>query len=831
MSNADRPRSRSWRRPVAAVTALAVTVLGLVGAAVVATPAAAAERTAALVGSLQSELGCAGDWQPDCAQTELAPTDVAGRYAAEFTVPAGTYEYKVALNDTWDEAYGGNGGGDNTPLVLAGPSTIRFTYDDTTHRTALTPLGLADGYTPADDAVVATPVRDPGAGQQFYFVMTDRFADGDATNDTGGLTGDRLTTGYDPTDKGFYEGGDLAGLHSKLDYIQGLGSTAIWLTPSFKNKPVQGTGADASAGYHGYWVTDFTQIDPHLGTNAELESLIADAHARGIKVYFDIITNHTADVIDYAQQTYGYVDQATSPYKDADGNAFDPHTYAGTDTFPTMDPATSFPYTPVIKPEDAHAKVPDWLNDPTLYHNRGNSTYTGESTTYGDFSGLDDLMTENPTVVNGFVDVYDAWVDLGVDGFRIDTAKHVNFEFWQKFTTAVQDHAASVGNPDFFMFGEVYDADPAKLSPYVRKSDMNGVLDFTFQSAASNYAKGSSAAGLHALYAGDDMYTTPTTNAQALPTFLGNHDMGRIGYMVKDASNPEQRSELAHSLMYLTRGQPVVYYGDEQGFEGNGTLNGTDKDARQSMFATQVPEYANQQLLDGTTAGSVDRYDTDSALYAHIAELGRAPREQQGAHRRRADRAVCRRGRVRVLPRRCDREDRAPRRDEQRDVGGDGDHRHPDAGCHVRPAVRDDDVRHGGGRRDGLGDRPGAGCPRPEGRRDGRSARGRGSAHGDRPRSGRGPVRAGAGQRRRADRRVEPDVVRVPRPRRRLLDPAGDLRVDDAAGLRRRQRPAGRRARGVPRRERRRRGPQGRRVHVRQRRRRGRRRRAAHRSR
>ena len=155
-------------------------------------------------------------------------------------------------------------------------------------------------------------MRNPGAGQQFYFVMTDRFADGDASNDTGGLTGDRLTTGFDPTDKGFYEGGDLAGLHSKLDYIQGLGTTAIWLTPSFKNSPVQGTGADASAGYHGYWITDFTQIDPHLGTNAELKALIADAHARGIKVFFDIITNHTADVIDYARGQYTYVDQATT---------------------------------------------------------------------------------------------------------------------------------------------------------------------------------------------------------------------------------------------------------------------------------------------------------------------------------------------------------------------------------------------------------------------------------------------------------------------------------------------------------------------------------------
>ena len=581
------------------------------------------------------------------------------------------------------------GDNDNIPLVLDGPSTLRFTYDDTTHRIALTPLDLGAGYTPADDALVATPVRDPGANQQFYFVMTDRFADGDDANDTGGLTGDRLATGFDPTDKGFYEGGDLAGLHSKLDYIEGLGTTAIWLTPSFKNRAVQGTGADASAGYHGYWITDFTQIDPHLGTNAELEALIADAHARGIKVYFDIITNHTADVIDYAEGQYGYIDQATSPYTDAGGTEFDPATYAGTDTFPTMDAATSFPYTPVIEPEDENVKVPAWLNDPTLYHNRGNSTYTGESTTYGDFSGLDDLMTENPTVVNGFVDVYNDWVDLGVDGFRIDTAKHVNFEFWEKFATAVRDHATSVGNPDFFMFGEVYDADPAKLSPYLRDSDMNAVLDFTFQSAAANYAKGFSAGGLKALYAGDDMYTTPTTNAQALPTFLGNHDMGRIGYFVKDASNPEQRSELAHSLMYLTRGQPVVYYGDEQGFAGVGT--GGDKDARQSLFATQVPEYANQTLLDGTTVGSVDRYGTDTALYDHIAELAALRSAAPGPAGRRPDRAVRLRRGLRVLPRRRRREGRAPRRDEQRHRADHGHHRHPDAGRDVRAAVRDVD--------------------------------------------------------------------------------------------------------------------------------------------
>ena len=83
---------------------------------------------------------------------------------------------------------------------------------------------------------------------------------------------------------------------------------------------MQGTGADASAGYHGYWITDFTQIDPHLGTNADMKTLIAAAHAKGMKVFFDIITNHTADVIDYQGGQHTYVNKAATPYKDAAGN-------------------------------------------------------------------------------------------------------------------------------------------------------------------------------------------------------------------------------------------------------------------------------------------------------------------------------------------------------------------------------------------------------------------------------------------------------------------------------------------------------------------------------
>ncbi|WP_156760843.1 pullulanase-type alpha-1,6-glucosidase [Microbacterium karelineae] len=604
-------RSRPIRGALAALAAAAV-----VAAPALSVPqAAAADRSFVVSGSLQDELGCGSDWQPDCAATALEPTGEANLYAAEFEVPEGSYEYKIAVDGGWDEAYGLDGGDENIPLTIAGPAQLRFVFDDETHRAAVEVRGLPEGLADGDEALVADPVRQAGSDETFYFVMTDRFANGDAGNDTAGIEGDRLAHGFDPADKGFYHGGDIAGLRERLDYIEGLGSSAIWLTPSFANQPVQGAGDDASAGYHGYWVTDFTRIDPHLGTNDELRALIDDAHARGIKVYFDIITNHTADVIDYAEGEYGYIDQQTAPYTDAAGGAFDPADYAGTDTFPELDAATSFPYTPVVR--DAAAKTPDWLNDPTLYHNRGDSTWAGESVTYGDFVGLDDLMTEHPTVVNGFVDVYQDWVDLGIDGFRIDTVKHVNIEFWEQWTSEVADYAQAQGRDDFFMFGEVYDADPTKLSPYVRDTDMSSVLDFAFQSSAVGYAGGNSARVLSTLFAGDDRYTTPTTSASALPTFLGNHDMGRVGSFLQNAEHTLERDELAHELMFLTRGQPVVYYGDEQGFAGPGG----DKDARHDMFTTEVAEYADQPLVTGENAGSLDRYDQDAPLYQHIAAL------------------------------------------------------------------------------------------------------------------------------------------------------------------------------------------------------------------
>ena len=134
-----------------------------------------------------------------------------------------------------------------------------------------------------------------------YLLMPDRFDNADRANDRGGLKGGRLQTGFDPTNKGFYHGGDLKGTIRRLDYIKGLGATAVWLTPVFVNKPVQGSPGHESSGYHGYWITDFTRVDPHLGTNADFKALVDAVHARGMKFYMDIVVNHTADVIHFAE--------------------------------------------------------------------------------------------------------------------------------------------------------------------------------------------------------------------------------------------------------------------------------------------------------------------------------------------------------------------------------------------------------------------------------------------------------------------------------------------------------------------------------------------------
>ena len=472
-----------------------------------------------------------------------------------------------------------------------------------------------------------------------YFVLPDRFDNADPSNDRGGLTGDRLVTGYDPTAKGFYHGGDLKGLLRRLDYIQGLGATALWVGPIFRNKPVQGPKGDESAGYHGYWITDFTHVDPHLGTDADFAALITAAHAKGMKVYMDIIVNHTADVIKYRECVPDhyclYRGLGDYPYQrrgGVGGAAINPgfagHGDGSAANFAKLTDPT-YAYTPYLPKGEEHAKTPAWLNDVTLYHNRGDSIFSGESSTLGDFSGLDDLMTEHPRVVAGMIEIFGGWIDrFGVDGFRIDTAQHVNPEFWQAFVPAMKARAAAKGIPNFHIFGEVAtgEMDPAKLAEHTRVDGLPAVLDFAFQRAVADTVGGSAGTEeLQRLFFADPLYEGGAAGAMQLPTFLGNHDAGRFAMFVRRGFPKAKEAEvrrrviLGHAMLLTLRGVPTIYSGDEQGFIGTGG----DQDARQDMFASHVASYTDQPLLGTTRTNATDSFDETHPIYRAIAALAK----------------------------------------------------------------------------------------------------------------------------------------------------------------------------------------------------------------
>ncbi|WP_169303037.1 alpha-amylase family glycosyl hydrolase [Thalassotalea mangrovi] len=452
----------------------------------------------------------------------------------------------------------------------------------------------------------------------FYFVMPDRFENGDVNNDNGSTTKLESRGGFDQTNTGYYHGGDLQGLQNKLPYLHEMGITSIWMTPIMRNQAVQHDGS----GYHGYWVVDFTEIDPHLGTNEDLKTFIEEAHKLNIKVFFDIIANHTADVIKY-KECHG-----------EDGKQWLGETVGLCDYKTLEQVAAGDAYTPFVMPGSEDIKVPAWLNDPKYYHNQGDSTWEGESAVYGDFAGLDDIDTDNPYVVQGMIDIFkDVITEFKPDGFRIDTVKHVNIEFWQEFSPALVEHAKAQGIPQFFMFGEVYSADPEYLSQFTTTGNLQSILDFGFQSAVQATLVDQQGTDVMAkLFEADRFYQDEDSDASMLVNFTGNHDMGRFAYLLKskhpDMSESEAlaRIKLSNALMYFSRGIPVVYYGDEQGFVGDGH----DRDSRQDMMPSKVPSYNDDDLL-GTDATTADaNFDQEHILYKDLTYLASVYQQHPG---------------------------------------------------------------------------------------------------------------------------------------------------------------------------------------------------------
>jgi glycosidase len=424
-----------------------------------------------------------------------------------------------------------------------------------------------------------------------YFVMPDRYLNGDTNNDLAGGTTQDPTGGFDPTSTAFFHGGDLKGLTGNctkgdngLARIKDLGFTAVWLTPLVGQQQAKKSGA----GYHGYWGVDFLNVDPHLGTNEDLLALSACAKKLGLKLILDVVTNHTGDVIQYLDKT-AYIPEG-----------------------------------------EESAKNPAWLNQLSSYHNVGDMSRCwgdGSCTQLGDFYGLDDLATEKETVYKGLIDIYSQWIKkYGFVGFRVDTARHVDNDFFKNWSPEITMQSSEVGIDNFTIFGEVWDINPINLVGYIRDKGLQTALDFPFQRTAIQFASGYSDAEVIAnLFDNDDLYTTQNSTASNLVTFLGNHDMGRVGFLISASeANAEKdilaRTQLAHALMYLSRGIPTVYYGDEVGMTGSGT--GNDQLARQDMFSTKIDQWKTEKRIGAKPVGSNDSFSgPENPLSTYLRSL------------------------------------------------------------------------------------------------------------------------------------------------------------------------------------------------------------------
>ena len=453
---------------------------------------------------------------------------------------------------------------------------------------ALLLIPQATSYADVNSGFVKPVVRDAQSDESTYFIMTDRYSNGDPTNDLGGAAESKYVSGYSPSEIGWWHGGDFKGITNNLTRIKQMGFTSIWITPPVVQKYVQGQ----SAAYHGYWGVDFTTTDPHLGSESDLKEMIAAAHQLKMKVIIDVVINHTADVIYYENGK------------------------------------------PKVSKAEEKSKKPEWLNSISNYHNLGDNPVQGNAILDGDFFGLDDLATEKETVINGWVDLWSEWITkFEIDGMRIDTFKHVNPEFWKKFIPKIKAVAAKAGKKDFPIFGEAADADPETLSTYVAGGQVTSVLDFAFQKKVKSFVQyGYSAEEMAELFNGDDLYTTARTSAYGLATFLGNHDMGRIGYFLATAISSDnekdllERAKLANATLFLLRGGPVTYYGDEKGFTGTGG----DKNARQDMFATQVLDWQTELRIGSDPIGGASSFSIKNPLEDQIAELQRVIADNPG---------------------------------------------------------------------------------------------------------------------------------------------------------------------------------------------------------
>ena len=382
------------------------------------------------------------------------------------------------------------------------PVTVKDIYGNvyrTSTNVTVTERNKKDGDFDWDEAVI-------------YFAVTDRFFDGDASNNNAYGVGD-----YNTSDKGgsSYHGGDFAGLMQKLDYLQDLGVNTIWITPIVENITDDQHDAKtdtATYGYHGYWASDFTKLNEHLGTEKEFAALIEAAHSRGMKLMVDVVLNHAG---------YGTEKYFNSILKGADGNA--------------------------IK----------MLRD-------SSNTVSGDDK-LAPLSDLPDFVTENAEVRNQLIKWQTDWMEkYNIDYYRVDTVKHVDSTTWSAFKNSL-----TKVNPDFKMIGEYSGAGYANTAGELGTGSMDALLDFDFNDFAKDFVGGKISTVENSLL----KRNVALNNTATMGNFLNSHDEDTLQYkLVTESGFSKQDAynlmKVAATLQITAKGQPVVYYGDELGQAG-----------------------------------------------------------------------------------------------------------------------------------------------------------------------------------------------------------------------------------------------------------------------
>lgn len=367
-------------------------------------------------------------------------TSTGTTYTDASAAAATSYLYTVAAKDT-----SGKVSAPSAPVPV------------TTDQESSAPTGSPLGGDPREDSI--------------YFVMTARFADGDSSNNRGGSQ--HVKSGNAANDDPMFRG-DFQGLVENLDYIKGLGFSAIWITPVVTNR--------SDYDFHGYHGWDFYNVDPRLETEAtSYQDLIDAAHAKGIKIYQDVVYNHSSrfgaeDL--FVPTVYGTRDDEWSWYydepvagkeydaleEDADGSTYNGDLWSQTQ--PADQKCVNWGVPMGYSAEGYRTYNCQWPNATSgmfpkdLFHNCWIGNWEGkDAQDCWIHEDLADFNTENAQVQEFLIDVYNKYIDMGVDGFRVDTAVHIPRVMWNRhFLPAIQEHAVATHGEkgkDFYVFGEV----------------------------------------------------------------------------------------------------------------------------------------------------------------------------------------------------------------------------------------------------------------------------------------------------------------------------------------------------------------------------------------